>query len=62
MNSSLQTQQQVGEPGLTGSGQVGVQVAAMLLQVNLTGFGQRVTDFIVLRDELLTGGQGVAAL
>lgn len=62
MHSSLQAQQQVRQPGLAGSRQVGVQAAALLPQVQLTGFSQRVTDSVVLRDQLLTGGQGVTAL
>lgn len=40
VHGSLQTQQQVGESGLTGPGQVAVQVAALLPQVQLAGFGQ----------------------
>lgn len=62
VHSSLQTQQQVRQPGLPGSRQVGVQVAALLPQVHLTGFSQRVTDSVVLRDQLLTGGQSITAL
>lgn len=62
VHSSLQAQQQVRQPGLAGSRQVGVQAAALLPQVQLTGFSQRVTDSVVLRDQLLTGGQGVTAL
>lgn len=62
MHSSLQTQQQVGQSSLAGSRQVGVQAAALLPQVQLTGFSQRVADSVVLRDQLLTGGQGVTAL
>lgn len=62
VHSSLQAQQQVRQPGLPGSRQVGVQVAALLPQVHLTGFSQRVTDSVVLRDQLLTGGQSITAL
>lgn len=62
VHSSLQAQQQVGEPGLTGPRQVVVQAAALLPQVRLAGFSQRVADSVVLRDELLTRGQSVTAL
>lgn len=58
----LQAQQQVRQSSLASSRQVGVQAAALLPQVQLTGFSQGVTDPVVLRDELLTGGQSVAAL
>lgn len=62
VHSSLQAQQQVRQSSLTSSWQVGVQAAALLPQIQLTSFGQRVTDSVVLRDQLLSGGQGVAAL
>lgn len=62
MHSILQTQQQVRQPGLAGSRQVGVQAAALLPQVQLTGLRQRVADSVVLRDQLLTDGQRVPAL
>ncbi len=62
VHSRLQAQQQVRQPGFACSRQVGVQAAALLPQVQLTGFSQRVTDFVVLRDQLLTGGQSLVAL
>lgn len=62
MHGGLQTQQQVGESGLAGSRQVGVQAAALLPQVQLAGFGQGVTDPVVLRNQLLADGQRVTAL
>lgn len=62
VHGGLQTQQQVRQSGLAGSRQVGVQAAALLPQVQFTGFSQRVTDSVVLRDQLLTGGQSVSAL
>lgn len=62
MHGGLQAQQQVRQPGLAGSRQVGVQAAALLPQVQLAGFRQRVTDPVVLRDQLLTDGQSVTAL
>lgn len=62
VHSGLQTQQQVGESGLAGPGQVAVQAAALLPQVQFAGFGQRVTDPVVLGDQLLADGQCIAAL
>lgn len=62
MHGSLQTQQQVRQPGLSGSRQARVQAAALLPQVQFAGFGQGVTDSVVLRDELLTDCQSVTAL
>lgn len=62
MHGGLQAQQQVAEPSLAGPRQVGVQAAALLPQVQLAGFSQRVADPVVLRDQLLAGGQGVPAL
>lgn len=62
VHGGLQTQQQVGESGLAGPGQVAVQAAALLPQVQLAGFGQRVTDPVVLGDQLLADGQRVVAL
>lgn len=62
MDGGFQAQQQVGQPGLAGSRQVGVQAAALLPQVQLAGLGQRVTDSVVLRDQLLTGCESVTAL
>lgn len=40
VHGGLQTQQQVGKSGLAGPGQVAVQAAALLPQVQLAGFGQ----------------------
>lgn len=57
----LQAQQQVGEAGLAGS-RHGVGAAAVLPQVGLAGAGQRVAHLVVLSDQLLSGGQGLAAL
>lgn len=62
MHGGLQAEQQVGEAGLAGTRQAGVQAAALLPQVQLTGFSQRVTDPVVLRDQLLPRGQGVPTL
>lgn len=62
VHGSLQTQQQVGQPGLPGPRQAGVQAAALLPQVQFAGFGQGVTDSVVLRDQLLTDRQSVTAL
>lgn len=62
MHSGLQAQQQVRQSSLAGSRQVGVQAAALLPQVQLAGFSQRVADSVVLRDQLLAGGQSVTAL
>ena len=62
MHGGLQAQQQVGESGLSGSWQAGVQAAALLPQVQFAGFSQGVTDPVVLRDELLTDRQSVTAL
>lgn len=62
VHSGLQAQQQVREPGLTGPRQAGVQAAALLPQVHFTGFGQRVTDLVILGDQLLSRCQGVSAL
>lgn len=58
----LQAEEQVGQSGLSSSGHVGVQVTAVFAEVSLTRFSQRVTDLIVLSDQLLPGGQGVSAL
>lgn len=62
MHSGLQTQQQVRESGLSGSWQAGVQAAALLPQVQFTGFGQGVTDSVVLGDQLLADCQSITAL
>lgn len=62
VHGSLQAQQQVRQAGLAGSGQAGVQAAALLPQVQFAGFGQGVTDFVILRDELLTDCQSITAL
>lgn len=62
MDSRLQTQQQVGQAGLPGSGHAGVHAAAVLSQVRLAGFGQRVADLIILSDQLLPGGERLATL
>lgn len=61
MYGRLQAQQQVGETGLAGSGHR-VGAAAVLPQVGLAGPGQRVAHLVVLSDQLLSGGQGLAAL
>lgn len=62
MHSRLQAEKQVGQTSLSGPGHVGVHAAAVLLQVRLAGFGQRVAHFVVLSDQLLTGGQSLTAL
>lgn len=61
MYGRFQAQQQVGETGLPGSGHR-VGAAAVLPQVGLAGPGQRVANLVVLGDQLLSGGQGLAAL
>lgn len=61
VHSRLQAHQEVGQPGLPGAGKV-LHVAAVLLQVTLAGLGQRVTDFVVLGNQLLACGQRVTAL
>lgn len=58
----LQAEQQVGQTGFSGSGHVCVHVAAVLPQVWLAGFGQRVTHLVVLSNQLLPGGQSLATL
>lgn len=40
VHSRFQTEQQVRESGLASPGQVAVQVAALLPQIQLAGFGQ----------------------
>lgn len=50
VHGGLQAQQQVGQPGLPGSGQAGVQAAALLPQVQLTGLRQGVADPVILGD------------
>lgn len=62
MHSRLQTEQQVGQAGFSGSGHVGVGAAAVFPQVWLAGSGQRVAHLVVLSDELLPGGQRLATL
>lgn len=62
MNRRLQTEQQEGEACLSGSRQAGVHVAVELSQVRLAGFGQRVAHLVVLCNQLLPGGQSLAAL
>lgn len=62
VHGGLQTQQQVGQSGLSGSRQACVQAAALLPQIQFTGLGQGVTDSVVLRDELLTDRQSITAL
>lgn len=62
MDSGLKTQEQVRETGLAGPRQVGIEAAAVLPQVQLTGFSQRVTDPVVLGDQLLPCCQSVSAL
>lgn len=62
VHGSLQAQQQVGQPRLAGTRQAAVQAAALLPQVQLAGFRQRVADSVILGDQLLSGRQGVSAL
>lgn len=62
VHGGLQAQQQVRESGFAGSRQVGIQAAALLPQVQLAGFGQGVTDPVVLRNQLLADSQRVTAL
>lgn len=62
MHGGLQAQQQVGQASLSGSRHVGVDAAVVLPQVRLAGFSQRVAHLVVLSDQLLPGGQSLAAL
>lgn len=62
MHSRLQAQQQVGQASFSGSRHAGVRAAAVFPQVRLAGFGQRVAHLVVLSDQLLPGGQSLAAL
>lgn len=62
MHGRLQAEQQVGQAGFPGSGHAVLGVAAVLPQVRLAGSGKRVAHLVVLGDELLPGGQRLAAL
>jgi len=62
VHGGLQAEQQVGEPGLAGTWQVVLQVAALLSQVRFAGLGQRVAHPVVLGNQLLPCGQCITAL
>lgn len=62
VHSWFQAEQQVGQTSLSGSGHVRVHAAAVLPQVRLAGFGQRVAHLVVLSNQLLPGGQSLTAL
>lgn len=62
VNCRLQTQEKVRESGLSCPGHAAVRITAVFAQVSLTGLGERVTDLIILSDELLSSGQGVSTL
>ena len=62
VDRGLQAEQQVGQPGLAGAGARRLHAAVLLLEVGPAGPRQRVAHLVVLRDQLLTGGQGLSAL